>query len=246
MAQSSETAFSDIVADSRQWVHERAAAALRPDIAAAADAVHDIVAGLAEDPLLNAAAMLRPAVRAGLISGEQIARRFGSEIADFSSQLGRLDAIAIDRDWSDDAAVTPDQAEALRRMLLALVNDVRLILVRLAEVVQTLRAAKNDDDESRRRLAREVQGLYAPLANRLGVWQLKWELEDLSFRYLEPDTYQQIARYLKSRRDEREAYLTRVKRELGTELDRAGVRHEITGRPCAASCARCCRCASRA
>lgn len=224
-------AHTDPVAITRQYVHDTATAKDRPDLAAESDAVVGIVEKLADDPTLIGAAALGPLVREQLLSTEQIAKRLGSVQGRFCAELTRLSKLAVNRDWSEAGAVTPEQAETLRRMLLAVVNDVRLVLVRLAQVLHRMREAKQDTEEAQRRLALEVQGLYAPLANRLGVWQLKWELEDLSFRYLQPDVYRDLAQQLRSRRTEREKYLETVTAVLSAELQSAGISAEISARP---------------
>ena len=124
------------------------------------------------------------------------------------------------------------QLEALRKMLLAMVQDVRVVLVKLAdEVVRLRELARTGTEADRREAARETLELTAPLANRLGVWQLKWELEDLALRCEEPDTYRAIARELDGKRADREAFIARLAGELREALARAGVRAELTGRP---------------
>jgi GTP pyrophosphokinase len=102
---------------------------------------------------------------------------------------------------------TPEQAERLRRMLLSMVEDVRVVLIKLAFRVQRLRQLSEVDLETRFEVAQESLDIFAPIANRLGIGQLKWELEDLSFRYLEPSTYKRIARYLEETRDSREQFI---------------------------------------
>ena len=123
------------------------------------------------------------------------------------------------------------QAENLRKMLLAMVGDIRVVLIKLAERTQALRFLIIGDAEARAQAARETQDLFAPLANRLGVWQLKWELEDLALRALEPETYKQIARLLDERRLDRQHYIENVKATLKRELAAAGVKAEVSGRP---------------
>jgi len=128
------------------------------------------------------------------------------------------------------------QSEALRQMLLAMADDIRVVFIKLAERTQALReaaSASSPEDEARRRkIANEVRELYAPLANRLGVWQLKWELEDLSCRYLEPETYRQIAKQLDERRLDREWYIDQVLMQLNETLAAAGIHGaSVTGRP---------------
>ncbi len=125
------------------------------------------------------------------------------------------------------------QIEVLRKMLLAMVEDIRVVLLRLASRTQTLRHyAEAETDELRVQVARETLELYSPLANRLGVWELKWELEDLSFRFLYPDTYKKIAKQLDEKRAEREQFITDAVERLKGELAAAGVHDaEIYGRP---------------
>ncbi|MDP2787801.1 MAG: bifunctional (p)ppGpp synthetase/guanosine-3',5'-bis(diphosphate) 3'-pyrophosphohydrolase [Pseudomonadota bacterium] len=128
------------------------------------------------------------------------------------------------------------QSEALRQMLLAMADDIRVVFIKLAERTQALRELANPmankDDAQRRKVASEVREIYAPLANRLGVWQLKWELEDLSCRYLEPDTYRQIAKLLDERRLDREGYIEQVLKHLSETLIAAGIHGaSVSGRP---------------
>ena len=130
-----------------------------------------------------------------------------------------------------DAQQRAAQAENLRKMLLAMVEDIRVVLIKLAERTQALRFLMNGDDAARRAAAREVMDVYAPLANRLGLWQLKWELEDLSLRALEPDEYQRIARLLDERRLDRERYIREVVGDAARELDAAGIDADVSGRP---------------
>lgn len=124
------------------------------------------------------------------------------------------------------------QSEALRQMLLAMADDIRVVFIKLAERTQALRELSNKPEAERRKAAIEVRELYAPLANRLGVWQLKWELEDLSCRHLEPETYRQIAKQLDERRLDREWYIEQVLKHLNETLIAAGIRGaSVTGRP---------------
>jgi GTP pyrophosphokinase len=116
-------------------------------------------------------------------------------------------------------------------MLLAMVEDIRVVLIRLASRTQTLRFLAKAPDHVRQPIAQETLDVYAPLANRLGVWQLKWELEDLSFRFLEPELYKGIARQLDERRPERETFINDVIGTLAREIAAAGIKAEVTGRP---------------
>lgn len=125
-----------------------------------------------------------------------------------------------------------NQVESIRQMLLAMVEDVRVVLIKLAERAHALRVITQVGDEvARHQIASEVRELFAPLANRLGVWQIKWEMEDLSYRILEPDNYQRIARLLDEKRLDRERYIAEVVATLQKALAEAGIAAEVTGRP---------------
>jgi GTP pyrophosphokinase len=126
---------------------------------------------------------------------------------------------------------TPEQAERLRRMLLSMVEDVRVVLIKLAFRVQRLRQLGDADVDTRLDVAQESLDIFAPIANRLGIGQLKWELEDLSFRYLEPSTYKRIAKYLEETRDSREQFIHDVVDVLKHMLQDAGIKAQVYGRP---------------
>ncbi len=124
------------------------------------------------------------------------------------------------------------QIENLRQMLLAMVEDIRVVLIKLVERAYALRMSIQGTDETERvRIAREVQALFAPLANRLGIWQIKWEMEDLAYRILEPANYQRIARLLDEKRLDRERYIAQVVTKLQAELTAAAISAEVSGRP---------------
>jgi GTP pyrophosphokinase len=139
------------------------------------------------------------------------------------------------KDAAKEANNAAQQTEAMRKMLLAMVDDVRVVLIKLAERLVSLRAAALSPDARRSEAAaseaRDVKDIFAPLANRLGVWQIKWELEDLSLRLLEPDQYHKISRYLDETRIEREAYIDTAKARLRDALSTAGIDADISGRP---------------
>lgn len=123
------------------------------------------------------------------------------------------------------------QIESLRKMLLAMVEDIRVVLIKLAERTQTLRCLSGAGEDQQKPIAQQTRSIFAPLANRLGVWQLKWELEDLSARYLEPELYKKVARLLDERRVDREQYIADVLSQLRQALSQAGIPAEVTGRP---------------
>ena len=162
---------------------------------------------------------------------EKLAESFGATVASLVSGIDRLNQLRVVTRAAALGRDSAPQAEVLRKMLLAMVGDLRVVLLRLASRTQTLRWLARAPGPERARIARETLDIYAPLANRLGVWQLKWELEDLSFRYLEPELYRKIAGMLEARRSEREGFIEQAIAELADEVARAGIRAEITGRP---------------
>src|SRR5713101_6433455 len=162
---------------------------------------------------------------------EKLKESFGAAIASLVAGISRLNQLRVVMKTAALGKDSGSQAEVLRKMLLAMVGDVRVVLLRLASRTQTLRWLARAPGAERAQIARETLDIYAPLANRLGVWQLKWELEDLSFRYLEPGLYKRIAGMLEDRRSERERFVEQAIAELADELARAGIRGEITGRP---------------
>jgi GTP pyrophosphokinase len=165
-------------------------------------------------------------------SDAKLKARFGDAVAALVAGITRLNELrVVTRSASAQTRDARAQAEALRKMLLAMVQDVRVVLLRLASRTQTLRFLASAPEAARREIARETLDIYAPLANRLGVWQLKWELEDLSFRYLEPETYRKIAGLLDERRAEREAFVAAAGGELRGALAAAGIEAEVAGRP---------------
>ncbi len=145
------------------------------------------------------------------------------------SQLEQLERLQVIEN-QPNRNETERSAEGLRRLLLALVEDVRVVLIDLAWQLVQLRQADPDSDEAKT-LAQETRIIHAPLANRLGVWQLKWELEDLAFRYLDPDQYQRIAKLVAERRTEREQFISRFMDKLSAALEEAGIAADVRGRP---------------
>lgn len=195
-----------------------------------------ICASLRLDLETRLAALLFPLHEVQDDAGEHIAAHYGQSVADLVAGLQRLDNLRlITRAHASQSATRNDaggdQAEVLRKMVLAMVADVRVVMLRLASRVQSLRWLTAHPNDERLDMARESLDIYAPLANRLGVWQLKWELEDLSFRFLEPDTYKRIAKQLDEKRVEREAFIADAMVKLKAELEAAGIKAEIQGRP---------------
>src|SRR5882672_1058669 len=166
--------------------------------------VAEIVRTLDADDDVAIAALLQPLLDAKLLDREAAEKHFGADATRLARNLNQLGEFGLPADWTPEQGLESGQAEALRKMLLAVIGDVRLVVVRLAGQLQKMRAAKSLDPVLRRKLATETREVYAPLANRLGVWQLKWELEDLAFRYLQPADYKRTAAALNVRRSERE------------------------------------------
>ncbi len=170
-----------------------------------------------------------------------IEQKFGKSAADLVHGISRLNRlrpiskgfVAVDIEAGEsNPGETRAQVEVLRKMLLAMVEDIRVVLLRLASRTQTLRFYAAKPDDLRVQVARETLELYSPLANRLGVWELKWELEDLSFRFIHPDIYKDIARQLDEKRSEREGFINDAVEKVRAELQESGVFNaEIYGRP---------------
>ena len=163
---------------------------------------------------------------------EVIAKAFGPSFAELAVEATRL--IKVQRQArlvASDSTTVQVQTENVRKMLLAFSRDLRVVLLRLASRLQTLRYYAASKQAVPRALADESLHVFAPLANRLGIWQIKWEMEDLSFRFLEPDTYKQIAQLLDEKRTERENYMAQLRASLEAALLAQGIRANVQGRP---------------
>jgi len=193
--------------------------------------IAEIVAPLGLPRQLLAAVHVYPLYRERLLSIKSLENNELKALSRIVIGLEQLHQFALPKHWRPGEALAVKQSEALRKMLLAVVSDVRLVLVRIAEQLFRLRRAKDAPREVQQSLALEAREIYAALANRLGVWQLKWELEDLAFRYLDPETYADIARALKERRVEREGFLDEVQEALKRELGAQGIVATVSGRP---------------
>ena len=195
------------------------------------EALARLVAHIAEETDIAIAAWLASARSAGLSLDDEVAAgKFGDHVARLATQLERLGDIGLPPGWNPALGLTVQQAEALRKMLLAVAADPRLIVARLAAVLLRLREARALGAGERQRLALETREIYAPLANRLGIWSLKWELEDLCFRLLDSDNYHLIAAALAERRVDRESYVERIGAELRAALAQAGITAQVQGR----------------
>ncbi|MGC4027997.1 MAG: HD domain-containing protein [Steroidobacteraceae bacterium] len=154
----------------------------------------------------------------------------GAEALQLREALRRLGELNLDEHWAAQSALEPAQSETLRKMLLAVVGDPRLVVARLAQQLVRARHSRALLPEERRRIAWETRELYAPLANRLGVWTLKWELEDLAFRELQPGAYHRIATALNEKRAAREQFIEEVRETLAARLAEAGIEATVLGR----------------
>jgi len=190
-----------------------------------------ILADLHVDTDCLLAGVLYRAVREGRLSKEGVAARFGAAVGDLIGGVLRMAAIS-DLPLQTDNPVLGQahgQKDNIRKMLIALVDDVRVALIKLAERTCAIRSVK-EDEQRRPQVGQEVFDVYAPLAHRLGIGQLKWELEDLSFRYIYPESYRKIARLLDGKRLERDRFIATVTEELTAILNSAGLRFRIAGR----------------
>lgn len=190
-----------------------------------------VVSSLGLDADVRVAAMLFAVMDYRQDAPELLKVGFGDTAAKLVQSLHRLGVLRPLTRAATDGREMQAQTEILRKMLLAMVDDIRVVLIRLSSRVQTLRFLADQPNALREEMARESLLLYAPLANRLGVWQLKWELEDRAFGYLEPQTYKQIARMLDERRIERETFIAAVVERLQHALKKDGVTAEVYGRP---------------
>ncbi|WP_298013056.1 bifunctional (p)ppGpp synthetase/guanosine-3',5'-bis(diphosphate) 3'-pyrophosphohydrolase [uncultured Aquabacterium sp.] len=200
-----------------------------------ADGVRLILQGIGAPPSLQAAAYLVYASEYLTDPEEVVARAFGDDAVGLVMHTRKL--VQVQRNARDalgddtDGPLRAEQVERIRKMLLAFSRDLRVVLLRLASRLQTLRHYADTKQACPRALARESMQVFAPLANRLGIWQIKWELEDLSFRFLEPDTYRSIARSLLEKRLEREAHIEQLRQQLTQALAEVGLAAQVQGRP---------------
>ncbi|WP_373379848.1 bifunctional (p)ppGpp synthetase/guanosine-3',5'-bis(diphosphate) 3'-pyrophosphohydrolase [Cupriavidus nantongensis] len=235
---------TELVERALAYVREHGAGVALPTgetVQSHAEGMLRILDGLRVDDSARAAACLFGLAAFVPETEAEIEPRFGEEVARLVNgvrQLLRIGAIAGNRPEvespapsKNEAQARHEQVEALRKMLLAFAQDIRVVLVRLASRLQTLRWLAETKQAPLPGVARETLDIYAPLANRLGIWQMKWELEDLAFRFEQPDTYKRIARLLDEKRIEREGYIAGAIARLQSELTAAGIRAEVSGRP---------------
>lgn len=222
----------DIVALSRHYVAALPApGGRRPEGFDEGAAIAAMLEPLGLGKPLLAAARVYPLVRAGSIKLDDLRPTPLACLIETIEGLVELGRFSLPPDWQPGEALAVSQSEALRKMLLAVVADARLVVIRIAEQLHRLRLARESTAADQRAIAIETREIYAALANRLGIWQLKWELEDLAFRYLEPETYLRIARALNEKRAEREASIEEVRSAFGSELAKNDIKAEVSGRP---------------
>lgn len=205
------------IAEERQWYE--GASSLRTGLEMA-----DILGELRMDDDTLVAAILFRGVREELISLVAVEKQFGQTVAKLIDGVQQMATISqIQTSDTPAFGQKQNQLEQLRKMLVAVVDDVRVALIKLAERTCALRQIKTASKDKRLKVAREVFDIYAPLAHRLGIGHIKWELEDLSFRYLEEDSYKYIARLLAERRMDRDGYIQKVIKELGAAIQAQGI-----------------------
>ena len=190
----------------------------------------EILAELNLDADSLCAAFLVPLFEYELLTLEEIKADFGQAIFLLCNGVNQMEAIKT-LQQSQSSQIANNQIDNIRRMLLAMVDDVRAVVIKLAERLCYLRIVKTADEEIRVITAKEIENIYAPLANRLGIGQLKWEMEDIAFRYLHPDVYMKIASWLDGKRLDREQYMVKFVETLQAQLESMSVKGKVYGRP---------------
>jgi GTP pyrophosphokinase len=190
-------------------------------------AVAQILAEVRMDVPTISAALLHDVVEDTGITQADLEREFGDEVARLVDGVTKVERLPTEAGGEQATKPHEQNAEFLRKIFLAMGNDIRVILIKLADRLHNMRTLGHLPPEKQIRMARETIEIFAPLANRLGIWQMKWELEDLCLRYLDPEKYREIARQLDERRVDREAYLKRKQEELRTELAKHGLTEAI-------------------
>jgi GTP pyrophosphokinase len=190
----------------------------------------EILSGLNLDTESLCAAFICPLFEYDHISLEYIEEHFSPQIYMLCKGVSQMEAIKA-LQQTQSSQVSANQIDNIRRMLLAMVEDVRAVVIKLAERLCHLRLVKNSDEESRVLAAKETANIYAPLANRLGIGQLKWELEDIAFRYLHPDVYKKIAKQLDEKRLDRERYMVDFVDNVSNQLKESDIKGVVYGRP---------------
>jgi len=193
-------------------------------------AVANILADLRLDHETIAAALLHDVAEDTSVTVEEIEVQFGAIVAKLVDGVTKMGQIQEYKGQSEKSKREQAQAETLRKMMLAMVDDIRVVLIKLADRTHNMRTLGPLPESKQKRIAKETMDIFAPLANRLGIWQIKWELEDRAFRCLDPDIYKEIARLVDERRISREQYITKVVTTLKDELEKHGIKSEVSGR----------------
>ena len=183
-----------------------------------------ILADLELDAETIAAALLHDTVEDTNLTAEEVQREFGPEVARLVEGVTKLGRISLRTDQQQ-------QAENIRKMMVAMAEDLRVVLIKLADRLHNMRTLQPLAEAKRRKISRETLDIYAPLAHRLGIGQIKWELEDLAFRNLEPDAYEDVVGRIARKRADREALVSDLREILARELEKVGIQADITGRP---------------
>ncbi len=176
------------------------------------------------------AAVLHDVIEDTDVPSKELQAEFGETVATLVEGVSKLQRVKR-KSRVDVSDLGEEQAENLRKMFLAMVNDIRVVIIKLADRLHNMRTLSYLPPEKQKRVARETLDVFAPLANRLGIWQLKWQLEDLAFRYLDPEQYHRIAHLLAEQRTERARYLERAVGVVRQKLDQEEIHYRITGRP---------------
>ena len=216
-------------------------------------AVASILSEMNVPPAVVAAGLLHDTVEDTEIAFDELRANFGSEVSDLVRAVTKLDTlprvsksggfhpqVESDNGGGDMGEGEPEEeeqwraelaSENLRKTFLAMADDPRVVLIKLADRLHNMRTLRYLPPEKQKRIAQETMDLFAPLASRLGIWQIKWDLEDLAFRYLDPDTYRDIAAQLDERRSERERQMNQIIQKIEEIMAREGMQAEVTGRP---------------
>lgn len=189
-----------------------------------------ILIDLSLDATVVAAGLLHDVLEDTPVTLEELEGQFGEDIANLVASVSKMDQITLGKEHTPRGKPRDREAEFLRKTLLAMTDDIRVILIKLADRLHNMRTLGHLSRERQVRMAQETMDIFAPLASRLGIWQLKWELEDLAFRYLEPERYKMISRLIDERRSDRDHYVRKIVRQLQGILQQYGIEAEVTGR----------------
>ncbi len=183
-----------------------------------------ILTDLHLDSVTIAAGLLHDVSEDCAVKNEEIERRFGPEIAYLVNGVTKIGELKFE-------SPERQQAENWRKMLISMAKDIRVILIKLADRLHNMRTLQFLEEEKRKRIAIETRDIYGPLAHRLGIARVKWELEDLALKFIEPEVYRELVEKVALKRKEREQFIDEVERPLATKLEENGIRAEISGRP---------------